>query len=251
MLIRALIVVLAILNAGVALWWWSRPAVVDLPVPAMSPPEGVPVLQLLSASELPPPSQPVAAEDVATPAPVTAAAVAGKPVVAATTPAPERTPAEVAVAPAVCVSLGVFADRGLLDAAVAQAGAVLAASRARAVPQVGTGSYRVMMPPAASREAAQAMVKRIVDAGISDYFIIAQGEQANAVALGQYRNRDGAQRRLDQLQAAGFAAVIVPSQPAQGGWWLDARLVAGASASQARNATAADKVQSLDCARMR
>lgn len=245
MLIRALIVVLAILNAGVALWWWSRPSPVDAPLPAMSPPEGVPVLTLLTAPLPEPAADPAASTDaVQAPAATTGQAVAPPAAAAAVPPMP------VAAAPR-CVSLGVFAERAQLDAAVAKAGALLASTRARALPAVAGGTYRVMLPPAASRDAAQAVVQRIVDAGISDYFIIAQGEQANAVALGQYRNRDGAQRRLDQLQAAGFPAMIVASQPVQSGWWLDARLQDGASSSQARNATGAGQVQSLDCARMR
>ena len=71
------------------------------------------------------------------------------------------------------------------------------------------------------------------------------------MALGQFRNRDGAQRRLDQLQAAGFAAQIVPSAAAQSRWWLDARLAPGVSAAQARQRSAAAQVQSLDCAVLR
>lgn len=61
MLIRALIVVLAIFNAGVALWWWSQPPVTDAPVPVMSPPEGVALLQL--RSEVPVLAADAAAQD--------------------------------------------------------------------------------------------------------------------------------------------------------------------------------------------
>lgn len=245
MLIRALIVVLAILNAGVALWWWRQPAPVDLPVPAMSPPEGVPVLQLWSEVEaLAPPAVAPAEPDAmsGSDSQAAAVAVAGQ---APVTPPPVATPA----AP-VCISLGVFADRAQLDAALAQAGAALAQARPRQLPVSG-GTFRVMLPPAASRQAAQAAVARIVAAGFSDYFIISQGELANAVALGQFRNRDGAQRRLDELKAAGFAATLVPSQTGDPGWWLDARLAADTTAQQARRVTGAGRVQSLECARLR
>ena len=72
MLIRALIVVLAIFNAGVALWWWSQPPVTDAPVPVMSPPEGVALLQL--RSEVPVLAADAAAQDNALALPVAASA---------------------------------------------------------------------------------------------------------------------------------------------------------------------------------
>ena len=250
MLIRALIVVLAILNAGVALWWWRSPPVSDAPVPAMSPPDGVPVLQLRAEQpELPAPAADPAV-DTAASAPAPAAAKPTVAVAAATEPASvtATAPAEPPAPAAVCVSLGPFAERALLDQARTRAGAMLLAAQPRELAASGgNASYRVMLPPAASREAAQATVKRIVAAGISDYFIIGQGELANAVALGQFRNRDGAQRRLDQLQEAGFPAQIVSSEAAASRWWLDARLAAGSSAAQARQASGSERVQSLDC----
>lgn len=257
MLIRALIVVLAMFNAGVALWWWSQPAVGDVPVPAMSPPDGVPLLQLRAEVAMPEatdgsPPAPEVAEPAApvVPAPAMAA-------VATPAPAGPRATADgeavlaVAEPAAVCVSLGAFADQAAVDAARQRAGSVLDSSRARELASGAGVSYRVMLPPAESREAAQAAVKRIVAAGISDYFIIGQGELANAVALGQFRNRDGAQRRLEQLQGAGFPARIVPSEPSPSRWWLDARLAAGQGAVQARQASGAERVQSLDCGVLR
>lgn len=249
MLIRALIVVLAIFNAGVALWWWSQPPVTDAPVPVMSPPEGVALLQLraevpVTASAAAAAASPAGAEDRALPAAPLSTPVEGKAAQAAALPMAEA-------APPVCVSLGAFADRAQLEAAQQRAAGIFAVTRPRESASSSSGSYRVMLPPAESREAAQATVRRIVAAGISDYFIIGQGELANAVALGQFRNRDGAQRRLDQLQAAGFSAQIVPSASAQSRWWLDARLAAGVSAAQARQRSAAAQVQSLDCAVLR
>lgn len=256
MLIRALIVVLAIFNAGVALWWWSQPPVTDAPVPVMSPPEGGALLQL--RSEVPVLAADAAAQDNALALPVAAsaadnAAPAGSDTDAGALAGSAQGAATVASAPPppVCVSLGAFADRAQLDAAQQRAAGIFAVARPRESASSSSGSYRVMLPPAESREAAQATVRRIVAAGISDYFIIGQGELANAVALGQFRNRDGAQRRLDQLQAAGFAAQIVPSASAQSRWWLDARLAAGISAAQARQRSAAPQVQSLDCAVLR
>jgi len=106
--------------------------------------------------------------------------------------------------------------------------------------------------PAASREEAQAMARRIVEAGFSDYFIIAQGEDANAVALGQYRNREGAERRLATLVAAGFPARIVGNGvEAAASWWLDVAHADTASAADLHKRSGAAQRQALECARLR
>ncbi|MFG6109307.1 SPOR domain-containing protein [Stenotrophomonas nematodicola] len=276
MLTRALIVVLAILNLGVALWWMLR----GEPVPAPpAPSTGVAQLQLLPGTATPAPAAaatPTQALDDVTPAPAapsaatrvapeptpvaTAAApeaVAPVPPPAAATPAPAPTAAVAAApippaAPAQCLSLGPFADRAAAQAAQGKAGPLLRGVRLREVADAGATRYRVILPPAASREDAQATVKRIVAAGLSDYYIIGQGEEANAIALGQYRNREGADRRLAALSAAGFNARLIASGgDGSAQWWLDATLAEQADPAAARQRSGAAQQRSLDCARVR
>jgi len=256
MVIRFLIVVLAILNVGVALWWLA-PKPAAAPVPARVEP-GVATLELLphpqasgtvaqsaeTATAMPvkaPETDPAVAVDVPAASPAAVAVPSSKPV-----PAP---------APAVvreCLRLGPFTAEVEAKAALARLAGMAERSRLHAVPGKAASGYRVLIPAAASREEAQATVKRIVEAGFSDYFIIAQGDDANAIALGQYRNREGAERRLASLTAAGFAATLVPSgneTPAR--WWIDAALAAGTGAAAAMRQAGATQQQSLDCARLR
>lgn len=276
MLTRALIVVLAILNLGVALWWMLR----GEPAPAPPPPTtGVAQLQLLPAGANAPTSTATAAAgtpaaaalDDVTPAPVppppaaahTPAPAAESPAATAVAPAPAaappapvaavaQAPAPVPAAPAQCVSLGPFTDRAAAQAAQAKAGGTLRGARLREVADAGATRYRVVLPAAASREDAQATVKRIVAAGLSDYYIIANGEEANAIALGQYRNREGAERRMAALSAAGFNARLIASGgDGSAQWWLDATLAPPADASAARQRSGAAQQRSLDCARVR
>lgn len=268
MLTRALIVVLAILNVGVALWWMLRGD--PVPAPPPEPPAGVARLQLLdtpaaataSAPSAAPPAAASTALADATPAPPKLAAtpppqppVAAPPAVAAA-PAvdrPTETPAAPAPpAPLQCISLGPFADRDTAMAAQSRAGDLVQRSRLREVAKPGASStYRVMMPAAASREEAQATVKRIAAAGISDYYIMAQGEDANAIALGQYRNREGAERRLAALSAAGFTARLVGGSEGTAQWWVDAALADKASPGAARQRSGAAQQRSLECAGLR
>ncbi|MER2023781.1 MAG: SPOR domain-containing protein [Stenotrophomonas sp.] len=277
MLTRALIVVLVILNLGVALWWLLRGE------PASEPPAspaGVAQLEVLPATQAPttmvaspdatpalqdvtPASAPVAQPPGPVSAPATAVADTSAPRPAASLPAPApvaAAPAPPAVpapvtappAPAQCVSLGPFADRAAAQAAQSRAGAALRGAKLREVADAGATRYRVLLPPAASREAAQATVKRIVAAGVSDYYIIAQGEDTNAIALGQYRNREGADRRLAALSAAGFKATMVASGgDGSAQWWLDATLADGTGTAVARQRSGAAQQRSLECARLR
>jgi hypothetical protein len=279
MLTRALIVVLVILNLGVALWWLLRGE------PASAPPAspvGVAQLEVLPSTQAPPatatPLTPAPAlQDVTpasasapvtqppvttatpataladTPAPTPAASVpAPAPVAAAPTPAAAPAPATATPTPAQCVSLGPFADRATAQAAQSRAGGALRGAKLREVADAGATRYRVLLPPAASREEAQATVKRIVAAGVSDYYIIAQGEDTNAIALGQYRNREGADRRLAALSAAGFKATMVASGgDGSAQWWLDATLADGTDPAVARQRSGAAQHRSLECARLR
>ena len=276
MLTRALIVVLVILNLGVALWWLLRGEPVSAP-PAS--PVGVAQLEVLPATQAPaaaatplnaapalqdvtpaaaPAAPPQATTDVAdAPAPTAvASAPAPAPAPVAAAPAPAAAPAAVTATPtptpAHCVSLGPFADRAAAQAAQSRAGGALRGARLREVAEAGATRYRVLLPPAASREEAQATVKRIVAAGVSDYYIIAQGEETNAIALGQYRNREGADRRLAALSAAGFKATMVASGgDGSAQWWLDATLADGTDAAVARQRSGAAQQRSLECARLR
>ena len=281
MLTRALIVVLAILNLGVASWWLlrSEPAPATPPKPAT----GVAELRWLpggtdaaavaqtAATAAPTealqereaaPSAAVAATEAPAPAPV---APAPKPVetpkpadtapaVAAAKPAApvvEKPAPETPAAPPRCVALGPFADRAAAVAAQGRAGSLLTPARLREQPAAsGSTRYRVLLPAAASREDAQATVKRIVAAGLSDYYIISQGEESNAIALGQYRNREGAERRIAAVQAAGFQPRLVASGDA-GQWWLEGQLAAGSEPAQAQQRSGAAQHRALECTRLR
>lgn len=269
MLTRLLIVLLAILNVGVALWWMAPRA-----EPVVAPPRAEPGVASLEVLPSPAPSNtnpvaPAAAEtavtlatDAALPAaavPIATAAVA-KPteLPPAATAAVEAKPDEAKPAevkpPAVvqCASLGPYATQAQAQAALTALGADAARPRLREVPGKAANSYRVLIAPAASREEAQATAKRIVEAGFSDYFIVSQGEEANAVALGQYRSREGAERRLATLTAAGFPAKLAASgTEVAPSWWVDTATAGAATPASLKQRAAAAQQQSLDCARLR
>ncbi|CAH0165603.1 SPOR domain-containing protein [Stenotrophomonas lactitubi] len=279
MLTRALIVVLAILNLGVATWWLLRDEPARAPLPPQ--PTGVAELRWLpggtdaavaaQVSAAAPtealvereaaPATAVAAAPAPVPAPATPTsaskpaepAKAPEPVAAIAKPAPEPVAEKPAApaAPPCCLALGPFPDRAAATAAQSRAGNLLSQVRLREQPAAsGSARYRVLLPAAASRDDAQATVKRIVAAGLSDYYIISQGEETNAIALGQYRNREGAERRMAAVQAAGFQPRLVASGDA-GQWWLEGQLAAAAEPAQAQQRSGAAQQRSLECTRLR
>ena len=238
MLIRALIVLLVVLNLGVAAWWLTRPAVAPTAIAAA--PEGVARLQLLS--EAMPAATPAAAFET----PAVAQAASAEPV-------PEPVPAVAAGMPALqCFSLGPFADQAAATAAAARLGNQAVHPRPRELPGKAASAYNVVLPPAADRETAQALAQSIGAAGFDDFLLINQGEQANGIALGRYGSREAAQRRQSALQAKGFQAQI-QAVGAEGSaqWWLDVTAAAGVGAAQLKTLAAAAQSRSLDCAALR
>ena len=237
MLIRALIVLLIVLNLGVAAWWISRPD--PLPPALRAQPAGVARLQLLSESGK------------------TATVLTQAPVSAPAAPAPAvAVPAAAAVAepvtPAQCFSVGPFADQATARSAAARLGSQASRSNPREIPGKAAQGYNVVLPPQADREAAQTLAQRIGAAGFDDYLVVNSGAQTNGIALGRYRSREGAERRQSALRTAGFDAQLQPiGNEGAAQWWLDVAATAGVTASGLQRGTGAVQSRSLDCALLR
>lgn len=233
MLIRALIVLLIVLNVGVAAWWISRPEPSSPALPAQPP--GVPRLQLLSESgktDAPPPAQ--------------------APVPVMSSPPPAAVAAAEPATPVQCFSVGPFADQAAAGSAAARIGNRITRGLPREVPGKTAQGYNVALPPQADREAAQALAQRIGAAGFDDYLVVNSGAQANGIALGRYRSREGAERRQAALRAAGFDAQLQPiGNEGAAQWWLDVAAAAGITASGLRSGAGASQSRSLDCALLR
>lgn len=220
MLVRALFVFLIVLNLGIALWWALHP--VAPTGPAVDLGEGVARLQLLSERGAAPAVAGVAG--VALPRVDTGALVEG----------------------AVCISLGPFPD----TAAAAAAAGRVDALRSRVSERSGgrPRGWRVIVPPQASPEQAQAVAARIAAAGITDYFVMRTGADANAVALGRYQSEDAARRRAQTLTAAGFAVRAEPVGSGPVVAWLDLALPPDADPDAVQAAAGVSEQRPVDCA---
>jgi len=239
MLSRALIVLLIVLNAGVALWWATRP----VPIPAQAADarsdgqdSGIARLQLLRE--------------------VPRSALALRPALAPT-PAPAIPPAAAAASSATsvaqrCYAIGPFTDAATLTAARTQLQPQVAAMRIREAPVSAARGWRVMIAPLADRAVAQIMVERLKAAGFDDYLIVPDGDEANSIALGRYGGESSARQREAALRAAGFQAQAQPLGTTAMRSWLDITVADAAfDPERVRQSSGAAQASVLDCATLR
>ncbi|MXV06695.1 SPOR domain-containing protein [Xanthomonas sp. LMG 9002] len=110
----------------------------------------------------------------------------------------------------------------------------------------------MLLPTIGGEDGLRQATERIVAAGIRDYYPLRQGDAGNAIALGQYRSREGAERRRAELARAGFNADLIPSGgDGQSRWWLDLRAGSAAQAAALRRQLGAARQRSVDCATLR
>lgn len=257
---RALLVLLVMLNFGLATWWLLRPG--PPPAAAWAPPAGVPPLQLLG--EAPPvaatgpaspggdagsPPEPTgnAPADGSGPPPQAEPAAVPPPTTASAPPTPPPSTAS-GVERLQCLSFGPYADATSVASARAAVQPLGAArSRVRDVVDAPRG-WRVMMPPQADRAAADALAGRIRAAGFDDLLVVPSGDDANAIALGLYGSEPAARRRESALRTAGFPAQAQPVGKATTRHWLDLAAGPGFDAGAARIAAGAAEARDIDCA---
>jgi cell division septation protein DedD len=209
MTMRGLLVLLAVLNLGVAGWWLLRTE--PAPETVEETASGIARLQLVSERpDLQPTLPPL-------PAPGDLAAEDGAPAATAALPAATET----APAAETCLRIGPFAD----PAALAAAQAVLQpyARRMRVLEQpAGNGrGWRVYLPAAADRATADANAQRIRAAGFNDLLVVADGAEANSVALGRFSTEARARQHAEALRAAGFEARAEPVGEARTTRWIE------------------------------
>lgn len=234
MTLRASIVLLAVLNLGVAAWWLLRPEAV--PAPVVEAPSGIARLQLLSERVGPaPPPVEAAAEPDGSEAPPPPAAVAAQAPAAA-----ER-----------CYSFGPFADAAALATAQAALRPGALRLRTRETREGGGRGWRVYLPAAADRAAANANADKLKAAGFTDLLVVGDGAEANSVALGRFSSEPRAQQHAQALRAAGFEAKAEALGEVRISRWVDLAAGEGFDAAAARRASGAAQSRTVDCAGVR
>jgi SPOR domain len=229
--LRALIVLLAVLNLGVAAWWLFRPDAA--PTAAETAPSGIARLQLLSERPRKPSASAVEAKASAT--------------VDTSATAQTEAPAE----PERCFRFGPFADADALATAQAALRAGALRLRKRETREDDGRGWRVFLPAAADRAAADTAADKLKAAGFTDLLVVGDGAEANSIALGRFSNEARAQQHAEALRAAGFEASAAPVGEARSVRWIDIAAAAGFDVAAARRASGGAQSRSIDCAGVR
>jgi hypothetical protein len=87
--------------------------------------------------------------------------------------------------------------------------------------EAGRKGYWVLLPPLPSRTEARAAVTELKKKGITDYFLVATGENSNGVSLGVFSSFELAHRRVNQLSKLGFKAVWEEVRLPIDEYWVD------------------------------
>lgn len=218
MMLRLLFVLLSTLNIAVAAWvWLGQPYAVGAS-PASD--AGVATLRLLS--ELPPPA----------PAVVTATPVRSNP----DTSSGLR-----------CLALGPFTTPQDMRNARQLLAAQTTRTRARQELVTRSSSWWVYLPPAANRAQALASARRLASRHISDYFVVSSGDRPNSVSLGVFKEPANANRRRDEVVAAGFPARMEERVERTPEYWLDLVIAAGARLDWSAVPAHAIRAHSIGC----
>ena len=231
MTLRALIVLLAVLNLGVTAWWLLRTD--SAPMSVEDAPSGIARLQLVS--ERPSPRPAPAAESTAAPP---------KPVTAASEPQPPAAPER-------CVSIGPFTDATALTAAQTALRPGALRLRTRETREGGGRGWRVYLPAAADRAAADVSADKLKAAGFTDLLVVGEGAEANSIALGRFSGEPRAQQHAQALRTVGFAAKAEALGQARTSGWIDLAVGADFDLAAARRASGAAQSRTVDCATLR
>lgn len=118
-----------------------------------------------------------------------------------------------------CYTLGPYRDRELADAAAArirQEG--LPASRRSSVERE-LRNYWVLIPPLATKQAADAIAAQLNRRGVKDFFVTQ--EPPNALSLGVFSQRRYADRRVREMEDLGYEVEVEPIYRDRTVYWLD------------------------------
>lgn len=74
----------------------------------------------------------------------------------------------------------------------------------------------VIFPPLPSPESATAKLEEFVAAGLGDAYVVKEGPWTNAISLGLFATRDGAQRRAREAEEKGIHGTHIEVLPRQG-----------------------------------
>ena len=123
-----------------------------------------------------------------------------------------------------CTSVGPFADLGQASQAQATLRSQGYEPRQRVVQGEQWTGYWVSVRDLATRDSAEAALKKLTDNGITDVYLMPGTDPANVLSLGVFSDYQRAQRRADEVRLLGLTPQISDRKRAGSVFWIDVDL---------------------------
>jgi hypothetical protein len=191
MLPRVLVILLLVMNIGVAAWWFLRPEHEPRRFAPTEP--AVAGLELLAESE----ARGSVAEMAEAPQPIQPSA------------------------DAVCQRIGPFLTQADLRRVIGALTPVVQRIQFRETRALARRGYWVYMPAQATRDAALATARELAARGLRDYYVVTAGDRENTISLGLFRELDNARKRQADVQGMGFSAELGERTEEIPQYWVD------------------------------
>lgn len=91
----------------------------------------------------------------------------------------------------------------------------------RASKERRTRGYSVFLPSYPSYEAAEAVVKKLSEQGVNDYYILTDADRRNAISLGFFTLKSGSEKRVARLRSMGYRPQVEVRFDEIPVYWLD------------------------------
>ena len=120
-----------------------------------------------------------------------------------------------------CYSIGPFYEENAVKSASSTlTGLGLVTSHKSEVRKELSGFW-VYIPPLPSRDEARKVIGMLKQRGLKDFLIVSNGDKRNAISLGFFSTRDGAQQHQTRMKAIGLNSVLEEAYKETNGYWLD------------------------------
>lgn len=120
-----------------------------------------------------------------------------------------------------CYSLGPFDEEASVKSASSTLSELGLVTTYKSETRREISGYWVYIPPLPNRRDARKVTDMLKQRGIKDYLIVSTGSRRNAISLGFFGTRDGAQQHQTRMKALGLNPVLEDSFKEISGFWLD------------------------------
>ncbi len=133
----------------------------------------------------------------------------------------EKSPTRAVFLELACYSLGPFSEEKSVKSAASVLKQLGMVTTHKSETRREVSGYWVYIPPLPSRDDARKVISMLKKRGIKDFLIVSNGIKRNAISLGFFGTRDGAQQHQTRMKALGLNPILEDSYRETSGFWLD------------------------------